>query len=52
MDYAVHCSGKDAVLKLTDSCGERSDNRSDWTWSPIGGDSFPAMCHKELINVY
>ena len=27
MDYAVHCSGKDAVLKLTDSCGERSENR-------------------------
>lgn len=30
VDYAVHCSGKDAVLKLTDSCGERSDNRSLW----------------------
>jgi len=30
VDYAVHCSGKDAVLKLTDSCGERSENRSMW----------------------
>eukprot|EP00435_Cladocopium_sp_Y103_P063416 s144_g25.t1 len=30
VDYSVHCSGKDAVLRLTDSCGERSDNRSLW----------------------